>query len=807
MNKKLSAALDKATNQAGGERARAQRQPWLQNLLALLLYATATWAIVGRALLSRGFSWRLGECAPCDPDVYLWALAWFPHALRHALDPLFTRAVYAPGGYNLAWSTCIPGAALLMAPVTAVLGPLFSYNILTLAAPMAGAFATFVLCRLVTDTFWPSVAAGWLFGFSPFEQVQLPNHLHLALDFLPPLLLYLALKYWMERLPAFKFIAWTAILLVVQFSLSPEIFADTIVFSAIAFTVAYRMVEPRARVARLIRMSILALTLATLTLIPALAATASSGIGLLPVFNPAHCSVDLSNFFLPGVGWLSKWPALARPTQRLGCEPAGFMGLLPLIALLFLVGTGAHGPARLLVTMLAIVLAAALGPVVRFQGRAWLPGVGLLWLPFPLINNALPARFMLFSFLLLALILARWLAERRWELARWTIAAVALAMLLPGPQFSAVIKPYIPGFIANGDYRRLLAPGDTVLILPWGEDGQGTLWQATSAFYFRLAGGYLGAVTPAEYQRWPIVRALDRDGPYILDDGAQLRAFLSAHRVRAVVVSQPDYPPLAKLCAALGVAGRRLDGVLFFDLRNDQGSPAKPADAAAMDLRYNGARLAALLGAANRYLRSGRPLETLSASAATEAGLLSYDDVGDPAARQIPDLPLVGRILGWPAISRLTYALAGHGWLRSRLAAELRPGVTMALTTAGVWLGPWPGGRIAAGVICDPATARVLAGRYAHSAKSIFYPYPATYRDLGEAGRPHLLLLTFTPETVGALANQRSAAERRVAELLMEPDFRGFGLLRSGVTTHPHAVPGLPRHLSLHDKGLKSPCA
>jgi hypothetical protein len=758
MDIKHLAALGKVMDPAGGDRAGGLHA--LKNLAALLLYSGAAWAILGRTLLSRGFSWRLGQCAPCDPDVYLWALAWFPHALRHTLDPIFTRAVYAPGGYNLSWSTDIPGAALLMAPVTAALGPLFSYNLLTLAAPVAGAFATFVLCRLATGTFWPSLAAGWLFGFSPFEQIQLPNHLHLALDFLPPLLIYLALKWWMDQIQDWKLTGGAALLLVLQFSFSPEIFTDTILFAAIALALAYPMVEPKWRVARLARISILALALATFALSPLLAATLAAGFSPLPVFNPAHCSVDLSNFFLPGVGWLSQRPALAHALEGLGCEPAGFMGLLPLIALLFLWEARAHRPSRLAVAMLAVVLAAALGPVVHFQGQAWFPWVGLLWLPLPLINNALPARFMLFAYLLMALILARWLAEGPWRPLRWLAATLALAALIPGSGFSAIVKPYVPGFIANRDYRRLLQPDDTVLVLPWGESGQGTLWQATSGFYFRLAGGYLGAVTPAEYRRWPIVRALDRDGPYILDYGVQLRAFLDAHQVRAVVVSQPDYPQFARLCATLGIAGHSLDGVVFFDLR-DRSLPAEPADSASMDLRYNAARLAGLLDAAGGYLRAGRPLDALSARVAIKAGLLSYDDVGDPAARQIPDLRLARTILGWRPLRHLTDALARRGLLRSRLAAESRPDLASALTTAGVWLGPWPGGRIAVGVICDPATAHALADRYARSADKIFYPYPAVYRDSGRTDQPRLLLMTFTTKAVSALTGgvQRLSGE------------------------------------------------
>src|SRR5205807_6232109 len=53
-----------------------------------------------------------------------------------------------------------------------------------------------------------------------------------------------------------------------------------------------------------------------------------------------------------------------------------------------------------------------LGPVLHFNGRALLPLPWLLVMPIPMLNNALPARFTIYLFLVLAVIVALWLARR-----------------------------------------------------------------------------------------------------------------------------------------------------------------------------------------------------------------------------------------------------------------------------------------------------------------------------------------------------------------------------------------------------------
>jgi hypothetical protein len=43
-----------------------------------------------------------------DPWDSPWFLAWWPYALTHHLDPLFTRQIWYPTGVSLLWVTSVP---------------------------------------------------------------------------------------------------------------------------------------------------------------------------------------------------------------------------------------------------------------------------------------------------------------------------------------------------------------------------------------------------------------------------------------------------------------------------------------------------------------------------------------------------------------------------------------------------------------------------------------------------------------------------------------------------------------------------
>ena len=73
-----------------------------------------------------------------DPNFYVWSWRWWPYAISHGLNPLYSRQIGAPVGFDLAWTTTAPAVAVILAPVTAAFGPITSVNLtLLLAAPVS----------------------------------------------------------------------------------------------------------------------------------------------------------------------------------------------------------------------------------------------------------------------------------------------------------------------------------------------------------------------------------------------------------------------------------------------------------------------------------------------------------------------------------------------------------------------------------------------------------------------------------------------------------------------------------------------
>src|ERR1700690_3816327 len=86
----------------------------LPGLFALALYFVLAGLFFARGLDGRWSTTYIGKGV--DPQLLMWLVAWWPHALSHGLNPLYPRAVWAPDGVNLAWSTCMPLVSLPAVP-------------------------------------------------------------------------------------------------------------------------------------------------------------------------------------------------------------------------------------------------------------------------------------------------------------------------------------------------------------------------------------------------------------------------------------------------------------------------------------------------------------------------------------------------------------------------------------------------------------------------------------------------------------------------------------------------------------------
>ncbi len=126
------------------------------------------------------FGWRLGPhpgrdtvgLLP-DPEIFIWSLAWWAHAITTLTNPFVTNVVYHPVGVNLMWTASAPGLGLALVPLTLLVGPTAAYNVAMLLLPALGAWSAFLLCRYASGSTWGSVVGGYLFGFSSYVVAHL----------------------------------------------------------------------------------------------------------------------------------------------------------------------------------------------------------------------------------------------------------------------------------------------------------------------------------------------------------------------------------------------------------------------------------------------------------------------------------------------------------------------------------------------------------------------------------------------------------------------------------------------------------
>ena len=139
-----------------------------QTIAALALYAAIAIGYFGLHVLPHLGSVCVCEPSGTDPSFDMWSLAWWPHALLHGLNPFFTTAVFAPDRvehrrrrHRPPRPRARPGAGQLL------FGPVVSYNLLMLAAPVLAAFFAFLLRRYITRSFAPHLVGGCPFGPLP----------------------------------------------------------------------------------------------------------------------------------------------------------------------------------------------------------------------------------------------------------------------------------------------------------------------------------------------------------------------------------------------------------------------------------------------------------------------------------------------------------------------------------------------------------------------------------------------------------------------------------------------------------------
>jgi hypothetical protein len=584
------------------------------------LYVALSVFFIGRKLIFDFGGSYVGRHA--DPSLFIWSISWWPYALSHRLNPIISHAIYSPVGTNLAWLTTVPLASIMISPVTATFGPVVSYNLLALLAPASAAWAAYILCRYLTKSNWPAVVGGYVFGFSPYFLAQtLAGHLHMVLIVPVPIALYLVARWFDEAIES-RTMAWlTSLALAAQLLLSLEVFATATMFGGLALLLGFGSVKTstRWRIAKLI--GILACSYGLALLI-----TCSF---IYYVYVPGHLggsitiaeqfSADSLNFLVPtsvnALGLVGPLPKLARAFPGNLFERNAYVGpVLILLAILYARRYWRQPFGKTLVDSLLIICILSLDPVMQIGGHGRIALPGYLLAKTPLINGAVSARFMMFAFLILAIITAQWLAMSGTSLRNNLIVAMLVVMFsLPNLDGGFwVTKSDTPQFFAGGLYKKYLKPNENVLVTPYSLYGKSMLWQAQSGFYFRMAGGWTG-VLPDEYTRWPVIDALTLQR-YLPDPQMQLMSFLSAHQVTAIVSANGD--PAHEFCPQWLPAGAaeplKVGGVTLYRLAPEALSAYRTMNAAEAERRADSAIFNGLFSAAAKYQTEHRNTSVLT---------------------------------------------------------------------------------------------------------------------------------------------------------------------------------------------------
>jgi hypothetical protein len=542
------------------------------SLLALLVYTCLSLAMFGPWILGRMTTWFLSASTQ-DGSIFVWMFRWWPYALTHHLNPLYTTAAWAPGGINLGWITSVPGPATVMSPVTGLLGPFFSFNVVELAAPALAAWTAYLLCRHLVGAFWPALAGGFFFGFSPYLIDEFGmGHPNLSLVFLVPLAAYLALRLMDGSLPARWAIPLLGVVLAVQVSISTETFATMTLMGALfgLIVLAAGPAQWRQRLRAAAVPIAAAYALAAVLAVPLIYAISARPRPYKPIlFNTighgAHGAGDFLRYVIPGRFTLlwdgSHWGGYGNPW---------YLGV-PLLLLLaaFVVTEARQRGTWALAAGLAVTFVLSIGDALAVFGAHILPW--RLAAALPLLSRAQPGRLVVYAYLLIAVVVARWLSRPRLRLLRLTLAAAAALVILPNfPVNVWASRVPVPAFLAHGTYHRYLRPGEIVWIVDPHHDRQ-MIWQARTGFSFRLAGGFFGLTPPG----LPSAATQARLGTGAIKGAsvADLRAFLASHRVGAVVMAEQPRGAAAyqQLAAATGVAGVRAGRVVVFQLRTGPG--------------------------------------------------------------------------------------------------------------------------------------------------------------------------------------------------------------------------------------------
>lgn len=439
-----------------------------------------------------------------DNFAFVDAIAWIPHALSTGQNPLFMSAIDYPHGVNLAWNTSVPLGAVLVWPVTAVLGPVVAFNVLVAGWLALDGWCVWLWLRRHVRSSAAAFAGGALVVLGPWAVSHIPD-LQL-ISYWPVPLMLISLEKMLAG--ARRFWLWSLLLGLlgaVQFYLAPEIFAMAVIAFAIGVVVLALARRDRLR-DRGLQSAIgiaAAAVVCGLLVAPFVAYQLLGPYAIKGTVQPLNLYVaDLQNLVVPTAAtWL--WPHSLTDAQALAWTGAGeataYIGV-PLLLLAVVAAVRWRRTTAVTVVALTALLVAilSLGPHLHVAGHdTGVPLPGWLLAQLPFLADMLPVRLSLIVDIgvafLLAVTLDRTLFQVPFRPRPFAVLAVAAAVsfvsVLP---LHATATP-VPAYFTSSDGARALPAGSVALVGPYIDEDAANmltmLWQADADFHFSLIDG------------------------------------------------------------------------------------------------------------------------------------------------------------------------------------------------------------------------------------------------------------------------------------------------------------------------------
>ena len=476
-------------------------------LQAALLYLIGALIVTWDAWAAPTTRW-IGGC--CDPEQSIWFVRWVPYAMAHGVDPLFTHQLNAPDGVNLMWNTSILPWSLIATPITLLAGPILAYNVLILGAIVASALAArLVVGRYVQGSMAPLVG-GAVYGFSPYVISHASLHLNLTLAWLPPLVLLVFDDLLVRRRHSPRRLGIALGLLgLMQLLTTEEILATTAIAGLIvlALLAVQRRSQIRAALPRLATaLGFAALTLGVLGAWPLSVQFLGPGRITEGLIDLRAFSTDLLNLVVPTRFQFFAPPEATRISSEFSVlthEADAYLGL-PLIVVLAAIAIVGRRDIRVRTAAIGglSILILSLGGHLSIGGTS--TGIPMPWIlasGFPLLENVVTSRFVVFTWLAVAILVAFGIEQaRRGPLRqappRLAVLGLALLVVLPAPLRSTTND--VPAFFSRWGQEGMRADA-TILFAPFFRNGAGAdpmLWAAIAGDEPRMVEAYAYVVRP-----------------------------------------------------------------------------------------------------------------------------------------------------------------------------------------------------------------------------------------------------------------------------------------------------------------------